>query len=445
MDKINVRKIAVKALTAITHKNEYMNEVLTKESIKIDRENQGYLYRVVNGVVENLLYIDTLLAFQSKIKIRKLRESDKNILRLSLYEMIYMDKIPSYATVDEAIKLMKKSNYQLVKYTNGLLRNFADNLEKIIDDYDKKEKDEITKLSVVYSHPKWMVERWIVDFGLEETKQLLKSNNAMPYLSIRTNTLKITRDDLLKKLIYLGVEAKPSEYLSEAIVIESLNQVDLFNTKLFKKGNFIVQDLSSILVGYVISPEKGEKILDMCAAPGGKSTHIAQLMHDSGEVVSRDVSYEKLYKIKENTDRLGLKSIKLELKDASVLDNGSINAYDRVLLDAPCSGLGIIRRKPDIKWHRQMDDIDKLHKIQLTMINNAAKYVKIGGVLVYSTCTIDKKENDEVIKSFLDGHSEFVVDTLENIPAEFIDGSYLRILPNRHNMDGFFACRLKKL
>ncbi len=445
MNKINVRKIAVNALTAITYKKEYMNEVLTKESIKIDKENQGYLYRVVNGVVENLLYIDTLIASQSKIKLKKLRENDKNILRLSIYEILYMDSVPSYATVDEAIKLMKKSNYQLVKYTNGLLRNFVNNHEKIIDDFDKKEQDDISKLSIVYSHPKWMVERWINEFGIEETKQLLKSNNAMPYLSIRTNTLKISRDDLLKKLINLGVDAKPSEYLSEAIIIESINHVDLFNTKLFKNGNFVVQDLSSILVGYALSPEKGEKILDMCAAPGGKSTHIAQLMQDAGEVISRDISYEKLYKIKENIDRLELKSVKLELKDASVLDDESINAYDRVLLDAPCSGLGIIRRKPDIKWHRKMEDIDSLSKIQLIMINNAAKYVKIGGVLVYSTCTIDKKENDEIIEIFLETHSEFVIDAMENVPAEFIDGKYLRILPNRHNMDGFFVCRLKKI
>ncbi|MCK5762620.1 MAG: 16S rRNA (cytosine(967)-C(5))-methyltransferase RsmB [Clostridiales bacterium] len=445
MNQINVRKLAVNALTAITYKKEYMNEVLAKESVKIDRENQGYLYRVVNGVVENLLYIDTLISSQSKIKLAKLRENDKNILRLSIYEMIYMDSIPTYATVNEAIKMMKKSNYQLVKYTNGLLRNFADNYEKIIDDFDKKDQDEISKLSVIYSHPKWMVERMINDFGIEETKELLKSNNAMPYLSIRTNTLKITRDDLLKKLIYLGIDAKPSEYLSEAIIIESLNQVDLFNTKLFKKGNFVAQDLSSILVGYALSPERGEKILDMCSAPGGKSTHIAQLIEDDGIVVARDISYEKIYKIKENTERLGLKSVKLELKDASILDEESVNAFDRVLLDAPCSGLGIIRRKPDIKWHRQMEDIDNLRKIQLIMLNNAAKYVKIGGVLVYSTCTIDKKENDEVIKSFLDTHSEFVVDTMENVPVEFIDGNYLRILPNRHNMDGFFACRLKKI
>ncbi|MEA3424115.1 MAG: 16S rRNA (cytosine(967)-C(5))-methyltransferase RsmB [Bacillota bacterium] len=444
MNQINVRKLAVNVLTAITYKKEYMNEVLTKESIKIDRENQGYLHRVVNGVIENLLYIDELIASQSKIKLKKLRDNDKNILRLSIYEMIYMDSIPTYATVDEAIKLMKKSNYQLVKYTNGLLRNFADNHEKIIDDFDKKDQDDITRLSVIYSHPKWMVERWINDLGIEETEALLKSNNAVPYLSIRTNTLKITRDDLLKKLIYLGIDAKPSTNLSEAIIIESLNQVDLFNTKLFKKGNFIVQDLSSILAVYALSPEKGEKILDMCAAPGGKSTHIAQLIEDEGTVVSRDVSYEKLYKIKENTERLELKSVKLELKDASILDEESLNAYDKVLLDAPCSGLGIIRRKPDIKWHRQMEDIDNLSKIQLVMLNNAAKYVKIGGVLVYSTCTIDKKENDEVIKFFLDTHPEFIVDTLENIPIEFIDGNYLRILPNRHNMDGFFACRLKK-
>ncbi|MBN2260990.1 MAG: 16S rRNA (cytosine(967)-C(5))-methyltransferase RsmB [Clostridiales bacterium] len=445
MNQINVRKLAVNVLTAITYKKEYMNEVLARESANIKREEHGYLFRVVNGVVENLMFIDSLLQFQSKIKISKLRENDKNILRLGIYEIIYMDSIPSYASVNEMARLMKKSNHQLVKYTNGIMRNFAENYEQIMLDFDQTHMDDLTRLSVNYSHPKWMVNRWVDFFGIEETEKLLRSNNLEPELSIRTNVLKTSRDDLMHELSNLGFKVRASFYVPEGIIIESMNHLELFKTKWFSKGYFTVQDESSMLVGHILSPAKGEKILDMCAAPGGKVTHLAQLMEDEGEIIARDISYEKLFKIKENTDRLGFKSIKFELKDASLLDEESIGSYDRVLLDAPCSGLGIIRRKPDIKWQRQLADHESLNELQIKMINNASKYVKIGGVLVYSTCTIDELENDEVIKTFLNDHPDFIVDEINQVSVDLINDNYLKIYPHKHHMDGFFACRLKKV
>jgi len=443
MGNVNIRKTAVKILTEITYKHQYMNKLLLEQTKKLESDDKKYLNRVVNGVVENIMHLDYLLSLESKIKLKKLRDADKNILRLAVYEILYMDSIPNYASVNEAIILMKKSNYKLVKFTNGILRNFSENKDNIIEKYNNSFDNQIDRLSNQYSHPKWLVERWNDAFDLSFTEELLRSNNMVAMLSIRTNTLIIKRRELMDKLKSYGVKLYESKYVNEGIVITQLNGFDIFSSKEFKSGLFTVQDESSMLVSHIINPIKGDNILDLCAAPGGKATHIAQLLEDVGSVEARDVSYEKLYYIKENADRLKIKSIKLVLKDALILDDDSIDKYDKVLLDAPCSGFGIIRRKPDIKLNRQEDDIYKLAAIQTKMINNASKYVKIGGAVVFSTCTIAKEENELIIEEFLKTNNNFVKFNLEKeFGEELVQNGYLKTYPNVHGIDGFFACKL---
>lgn len=443
MGHVNIRKTAVKILTEITYKNQYMNKLLLEKTKTLESDDKKYLNRVINGVVENIMYLDYLLALESKIKLKKLRDADKNILRLAVYEILYMDSIPDYASVNEAIILMKKSNFKLVKFTNGILRNFAKNKDTIIEKYNSSFDNQIDRLSNQYSHPKWLVKRWNDEFDLSFTEELLKSNNMVAMLSIRTNTLITSKNELMDRLKSYGVDLRESKYVNEGIVITQLDGFDIFNSTEFKSGLFTVQDESSMLVSHIINPVKGDNILDLCAAPGGKTTHIAQLMDDMGSVEARDVSYEKLYYIKENADRLKIKSIKLALKDALILDVDSIDKYDKVLLDAPCSGFGIIRRKPDIKLNRQEEDIFKLAEMQTKMINNASKYVKIGGAVVFSTCTITKEENELIIEEFLKANTNFIKFNLETeFGKELVQNGYLKTYPNVHNIDGFFACKL---
>lgn len=440
MKIINQRKLAVKILTAITYKSEYMNDVLNRETVGLEKDVNNYIYRVVYGTIENRAYLDSFLQSESKIKLKKLRDSDLNILRLALYEIKFMDSIPNYAAVDEATKLMKKSNQSLIKFTNGILRNISNNLETLTKAFEEK-----ASLSVLYSHPQWMIDLFKRQFDQDEIVDLLISNNQEPLLSLRVNTLKTTRDQVIEKLTQLGFVVEPSVVLPEGVIILEGKTASLFESKIFKSGLFTVQDQSSMIVSRLLDPQPDEKILDCCASPGGKTTHIAQLMGDKGYVEARDISYEKLFSVKENTDRLGIHSVNLVLKDALEMDESDNDAFDRVLLDAPCSGLGIIRRKPDIKWQRKEEDISNLSEIQWKMINNASKYVKIGGVLVYSTCTITEMENELMIKRFLSENPNFELEAIKNIPEEVIIDNQIKIYPHRHGMDGFYACKLKRL
>jgi 16S rRNA (cytosine967-C5)-methyltransferase len=440
MNAINERKLAVKILTAITYQKAYLNDELTLRAKSLEHAQKAYIHRVVHGVIEHKLYLDHFLQAQSKIKLKKIRDNDLNILRLALYEMLFMDSIPRYASVNEAIRLMKKSNQQLVKFANGILRNFSNNLDELKDEFDKD-----LSLSVKYSHPQWLVDLILEEYGEMDTEKILESNNQFPTLSIRVNTLKTNRDDVMKTLREMGFEVVASEAAPEGILIQSGGEESLFESKLFTAGFITVQDQSSMMVAHLLDPKSTDSVLDLCSAPGGKTTHIAQLMNDKGIIDARDVSYEKLYMVRENLDRLDIKSVNLNVGDARVLDYDAFDAYDRVLLDAPCSGLGIIRRKPDIRWQRTEDDLTQLSEIQLEMLENASKYVKIGGVIIYSTCTITKRENEEVAKVFLSRHPEFEMDRLPEISEEYINDGQLKIMPHLHGMDGFYACRLKRL
>ncbi|OPL08026.1 MAG: hypothetical protein AVO33_02825 [delta proteobacterium ML8_F1] len=445
MKIINPRVIAVKTLTAITHKKRFMKEVLEENLNGVPREQRAYVNRTVRGVVENLSYLDGILEKLSRIKLKKLREADRNILRLGLYEILFMDHIPDYATVNESQRLMKKSNPSLVGFANGLLRNVSKNRKSIIEEFEGTLKDTPEDLAVKYSHPAWLMARWIRDFGLENTKRMAELNNTPPPVFIRLNPLKTDLNRLMAALAGEGVKVQPAPLNPQALLVESADISLLAGTRGFAGGLFTIQSLSSMLIAPLMDLKPGLRVLDLCAAPGSKTTHIAELMQGTGEVVARDISRGKLARIQENVDRLKLDNVRIQLGDATVQDPGSFDAFDRILLDAPCSGLGIIRRKGDIKWNRETGDIPALRKIQRNMINNAAKYVKIGGVILYSTCTLEVMENQGVIEEFLATHENFVMDSISEIDDAFIREGMLVVTPHEHGMDGFFACRLKRI
>ena len=309
---------------------------------------------------------------------------------------------------------------------------------------DIEKADIVEYLSIKYSYNKWIIDKWIKDFGKEFTEDLLEANSDRPNIYIRVNTLKTSRDELIEKLKKQGISCSKVNGIDEAIMVQNLKNIE--SNKLFKEGYFTIQDISSMLVGKVANPEENSIVLDICSAPGGKTTHLATLMNNTGKVIARDVFEHKLKLINNSVNRLGLKNVKVENFDALKIDNDSLDKFDYVISDVPCSGMGIIKRKPEIKYKKE-DELKDLPKIQKQILENASKYVKIGGTLIYSTCTIHDEENIDVIKSFLNENNNFelvIIDGI-NIDLENQDKGYIKIYPNIHGMDGFFIAKLKRV
>ncbi|HOR86564.1 MAG TPA: 16S rRNA (cytosine(967)-C(5))-methyltransferase RsmB, partial [Bacillota bacterium] len=297
------------------------------------------------------------------------------------------------------------------------------------------------------SHPKWMTEKLIKDYGKEFARELLKANNEIPPFTIRCNMLKISKKELMAILSEEGIEYREGSYNPEAIQISGTSSIE--DKDSFKKGYYQVQDESSMLVAHIADPKPGEMILDMCSAPGGKTAHMAELMGNTGEIVARDIYKHKLKLVQENCGRLGVSIVRTELYDALNMDTGSIEKFDRVLLDAPCSGLGVIRRKPDLRWKKEPEDFRELIKLQKKMLNLASKYVKPGGKLIYSTCTINKEESIEIVRDFLSKNRQFELKSLKGLIPESLvcrnsHEGYLELFPNIHGTDGFFIAGIEK-
>ncbi len=306
--------------------------------------------------------------------------------------------------------------------------------------------NKVDYLSLEYSHPKWMVERFIEQWGVEKTRQILKANNEAADISFRVNILKADKTMLLDKLTKAGINIKEGELLEESLVVERLGDKSIDEIPEFKNGEFMVQDVSSMLVGHVVDPKPGELVIDVCAAPGGKTTHLAELMNNKGKVIAFDIHPHKIDLIKENAIRLGLDNIENRCWDARDEKEEYIDTADKVLVDAPCSGLGIIRRKPEIRYTKTENDISSLSEVQLEILNVSANYVKIDGQLIYSTCTIDKEENIDNVNSFLEENPEFELEDINSLLPEQLKGSNkcLQVLPGEHGMDGFFIARFKR-
>ncbi|RKD27835.1 16S rRNA (cytosine967-C5)-methyltransferase [Caminicella sporogenes DSM 14501] len=446
MEKVNARKIALKILSDIEENGAYSNIAINKtlKTKDISTLDRRFISQLVYGVLENKLYLDFIIKNFSKTKIKKIHVDILNILRLGLYQIIYLDKVPNSAAVNESVKLAKKVNFRLAGYVNGILRNYLRNSNSLkLPNFKEKP---IEFLSLKYSHPMWIIENWIDNFGIEFTEKLLKANNDVPNLTIRTNKLKITRDELLNVLAEENVKCIKGQYVDESIIIKNFN-TSIENLNSFKEGLFQVQDEASMLAGLILNPKENDFVIDVCSAPGGKSTHIAELMQNRGKVLSRDIHEHKLILINQNAKRLGISIIETEIYDALKLDKSLIGKADKVLVDAPCSGFGIIRRKPEIKYLKNLEDIKKLSEIQYKILLNASQYVKKEGFLVYCTCTIQPDENIEVINRFLKDNDSFVMDNVNKYLPNSLqtDKNYLQLFPHLHGIDGFFICKLKRI
>lgn len=440
------REEAVKIVHRVLREGAYSN-IAVKQALdesNLSRLDKALVTEIANGTMRNLTRIDWVK--NSFIKRDKISPWIEDIIRCGIYQLLFLDRIPDSAVCNESAELSRKYGHEgLVRFVNGVLRNISRNKENI--EYPDRSRQPVKFLSVYYSHPEWMVQKWVEDYGEEFAEKLLAANNQAPHFTIRYNRLKTDKQQLMEILREENIDFEEGRYNEEALFIKGTSSIE--DKESFNKGLYQVQDESSMLVAHVAAPRPGERVLDVCSAPGGKTTHMAEIMGNEGEIVARDIHPHKLKLIDENCRRLGISIVKTELYDAKKLDAASIGKFDKVLLDAPCSGLGVIRRKPDLRWKKTPDNFYELAKSQKEMLGIAAQYVAEGGVLVYSTCTINKTENIDVVRDFLSKSSDFETESIkEHIPKKLYNKStedgYLELYPNISGTDGFFIAKLRK-
>ena len=420
----NARKIAVKALLEVEKDKSYSNLTLAasfKENPDLGSQDKALISNIFYGVLDRKITLDYFLSKLIKTPVGKIKPFTLCVLRSALYQIAYLDKIPDSAAVNEAVKLMKNSKESYMSgFVNGVLRNFLRNPVEL------PKGDTADDLSVKYSCPKWIVENFIKDYSLDDAKELLETSLKAAPLYLRVNTLKTDRDALILKLSEQGNEAKPTE---QENAVEICGGMTFNDNELFKNGLFHVQDLSSQKCAALLEPRENERILDLCAAPGGKSFLVAQLMNNKGTLFSCDLYEHRTRLIDEGAKRLGIDIITTKTLDATK-PLPFEEPFDAVLCDVPCSGLGILRRKPDIKYNA-LPNLEQLEKIQGEILRNAAKLVKKGGRILYSTCTIRKAENEEIVKAFLTENKNAVLKYEHTF------------LPHKETADGFYTALIE--
>ena len=427
----NPREKALQIINDVLYKGAFLEESLEilKKS-NIDERDYNFIKEITTGVIRNRTYLDYVIKINSRVKIKRIHKIILSILEMAIYQMYFLDKVPDYSIVDESVNLAKiYGNRGSISFTNGILRSISKN-----DAPQVKIEDSIDNLTTFYSHPKFYTEYFYKNYGEEFTKKLLKANNEMPPFTIRVNTLKTSKSDLMNNLKELGFEIEETVYDN---ALNILNPKGIIDTKYFDEGHFYIQDLGSILVASFLKPRENSSLLDLCAAPGGKTTHLAELMNNTGEIIACDKSLGKIKLIQENAKRLGVKIIETRVNDARVSNKEFIDKFNYVLVDAPCSGTGLYRKKPDIKWNKDLEDIRALAEIQLEILDKAKDYVKDGGELLYSTCSLSKIENEDVVNKFLENNKNFKIKKLR-------DREVLKLFPSTDGSDGFSITLMEK-
>lgn len=432
----NARSTALKALYNIEKSGAYINIELKKclDSAEISDTDKRLATEICHGTVKYKINLDFYIKNASSIKINKISPYVKIILRMGVYQIKYMDKIPVSAAVNESVKLAKRyGGARSGGFVNAVLK-------KIANSEIEYPKDRAEFLSVKYSYPIELCEKYISDFGFDFAKDIMEKSLERPKIYIRVNTLKISVDDFLKILDGEGIKYEKSALCPDAVRVSNLGL--LLKSKHFSDGLFYVQDLSSMLACRILAPKKGASVLDICAAPGGKSTYIAQLMQNSGEIYSSDIYEHKIKLISENAKRLGIDIIKPCINDATAENKAYFDKFDFVLADLPCSGLGIANKKPEIKYSVTQNDISSLADMGLKILNNCAKYVKKGGTLVFSLCTFTKDEGEENVKKFLLQNKNFA---LEKIDLDMENDGFITFYPHIYGTDGFFTAKFIRI
>lgn len=441
----NSRLIVLECLLKVNIDRGYSNIVLDKQLKKynLNKKDAAFVTTIFYGVLERAIYFDYLVSQYSKIQIAKISQDIIEILRIGLYQILYMDKVPNSAAVNESVKLCRiRKKTSACGFVNAILRSIIRNINDLPLPDEKKNR--IKYLSVKYSCPQEIINLWELSYGTCVTKKLLESLSIKPPLVIRVNTLKTTKEKLINDLQNEGIRVLNVDIVNNALIIDST--VSISESKAFKQGKFHVQDISSQICCKMLDPRKGEKVLDVCSAPGGKSFTIAQIMDGVGRIDSFDKYDHKVNLIEQGAKRLGIDIIHAKKRDA-LTNNFDLGEYDKVLCDVPCSGLGIIRRKPEIRYFKK-ETLDSFKDLQYLILYRTKRFVKIGGILLYSTCTLNIHENKEVCERFLRENSEFIPYSLnlDGIKAAIEEPSnQLTLMPYTNNTDGFFICAFKRL
>lgn len=438
---VSEREIVLDILMEVLEKDSFIHITVRQALLKyqyMTKQERSFISRVSEGTVEYLLQLDAVIDRYSKTPVKKMKPLIRNILRMSVYQLFYMDRVPASAVCNEAVKLAQKRGFQGLKgFVNGVLRTVARERSQISFDKD---------LSLKYSMPEWIWKMWETDYGQEETEHMLQAFLQKRPLSVRFLCQNASEKEILESLDAQNIEAKRSTLSKEVWFLEGIDSLE--QTEAFRRGYLQVQDVSSALVGQFAGLKGDEMVLDLCAAPGGKALHMAEILKGQGHVEARDVSEEKTALIEQNIDRIGYKNITSKVWDARILDQDMVEKADVVLADLPCSGLGIIGRKPDIKYHVTPEKLHELALLQREILSVAWQYVKPGGKLIYSTCTINKEENEQNRKWLLDNYPLEPVSLRpesEELAVECsLEEGYIQLRPGIHPSDGFFIAVMRR-
>ncbi|MGN0154866.1 MAG: 16S rRNA (cytosine(967)-C(5))-methyltransferase RsmB [Lachnospiraceae bacterium] len=455
-EKENTRLLALEILVEAEKKNIFVKDALHRQLFQkqfLSKQERAFITRLVEGVTEYQVKLDYIINSYSRTKVNKCKPLIRCLLRMGVYQMLYMDSVPNEAACNECVKLAKKKGFQnLAGFVNGVLRSVERHIEDI--EFPKEDEDLSGYLSITYSMPLWIVEQFLSWYGEAITRKILSASLETADLTIRVNEEKISVKELSDKLSAKGIEVKNGYYLTEALHLDKINYVNRIPG--FKQGEFFIQDESSMLLYHIAGVEreleknKNDKlmVLDLCAAPGGKCTHFAQKLGGKGFVEARDVSEKKVSLIEENIERLGCSNIETVVWDALVPDESRKEWADIVIADLPCSGFGILSRKNDIKYHMKREQLLELSNLQKTILTNAASYVKPGGILLYSTCTVnpsENRENAEWLCSHLPFEGEKIEPFLPEQLKQFVEDEYMiQLLPGVVSCDGFFIAKFRK-
>ena len=433
------RELAVEILNRIDQKGEYaeplLDAALSGESIS-NPHDRGLLTELVYGTLRMRGRMDWIIARLYKGDSASLEAPIPNILRTGLYQLIFTDRIPPFAAVNEAVSIAKKERPAAAGLVNAILRNALREKDNI--DWPDMAKDPGRAIAVIHSHPRWLVERWLDRYGIEETIAICRENNRMPEPVVRVNSLKATRDEAIAALAAEKIAAGKTRYCTDGLFLSTA--LGLRETAAFRNGLIRIQDEASQLVAHLVAPEPGERVLDLCAGAGGKTVHMAALMGNRGNITAVDLHPDKLHLLTADAGRLGVTIATIHAGNAATTPEAFHGAFDRVLLDAPCSGLGTLRRNPEIRWRITAPELEKSMSLQKRLLRKAADCVKPGGRLVYSVCTVTPEENEAVAADLLAVRPGFRHIPPEGMPPELIDDDgFFRTFPHRHGTDGFFG------
>lgn len=426
------REIALKVLYEVDKNEAYSNIALDealkqarKNAEKIEQRDVGFISEIVYGTVSWRLTIDEIIKKHSNIRLKKISPWILNILRMSIYQIMFLDKIPKSAAVNEGVNLAKRYGHKASSnFVNAVLRK----VEK--RDYEDffEIKDDVERISKTTSIPVWIVEELLKENTVQKVEEICQASNKKPRLYIRVNTLKTDIQALRNELEKEEIKVEEGEE-ENFLILEGAKNIE--GLKAFKEGLFTVQDEASGLIPKMLNPRPNEKVLDACSSPGGKTTYMAELMNNQGEIRAWDLYKHRVKLVNKAAIRLGITIINTEVKDATIYEENYLEYFDKILLDVPCLGIGVLKRKPDIKWKRKKEDLKEITEIQGRILESCSKYLKQGGELVYSTCSILKEENDKIIQNFIKSNKDFEID------------KKIQIYQNEKT-DGFFICKIRK-